>query len=218
MTEVKYFTFSPFSENTYIIYDETKECIIIDPGCYTADERKTLSDFIQNNDLKPVRLINTHCHLDHVFGNRYVSDTYQLPTEIHEGEKSVLASFARVCQQYGIPNVQTPPEPKVFLTEKNTIAFGNTKLSILFTPGHSPASISFYCAKSNFIIAGDVLFKGSIGRTDLPGGNYTTLMESIKNQLLNLPDSTLVYSGHGPVTAIGLERKTNPFILEYLSK
>lgn len=218
MAQVKYFTFSPFSENTYILYDATKECIIIDPGCYTDDERKKLSNFIQKNNLKPVRLINTHCHIDHVFGNKYVAEKYDLALEIHKGEIPVLESVAMAADMYGIPNVQPSPEPSVFLEKGDIITFGETELEVLFTPGHSPASISFYCKESNFIIGGDVLFQRSIGRTDLPGGNYNTLMESIKNNFLTLPDSTLIYSGHGPVTAVGPERKTNPFILEYLGK
>jgi glyoxylase-like metal-dependent hydrolase (beta-lactamase superfamily II) len=218
MTQVKYFTFGPFSENTYILYDDTKECIIIDPGCYTAPERQQLSNFINQNDLKPVRLINTHCHLDHIFGNKYVADTYQLGLEIHQGEIPVLEAAPMAAQMYGIQGMQPSPSPSRFIKEGDTISFGNTTLSVLFTPGHSPASISFYCEKSHFVIGGDVLFHGSIGRTDLPGGNFNTLMESIVNQLLTLPDRTLVYSGHGPATAVGSERKTNPFILQYLGK
>jgi len=217
MTQVHYFTFSPFAENTYIIYDDTKECIIVDPGCYTPAERDELSQFISDNALTPVRLINTHCHLDHVFGNRYVADTYQLPLEIHEGELPVLNSFPMTVQMYGIPATQQSPDPdpNKFIKEGDTIRFGNTELEVRFTPGHSPASVSFYCANSNFIIGGDVLFQGSIGRTDLPGGDMDTLMQSIKREFLSLPDNVVVYSGHGNPTTIGQERKTNPFILQY---
>jgi glyoxylase-like metal-dependent hydrolase (beta-lactamase superfamily II) len=218
MAQVHFFTFSPFSENTYVIYDETKECIIIDPGCYTDAERKTLSNFIQEHDLTPVRLINTHCHLDHVFGNRYVAETYKLALEIHEGELPVLESVAVVSQMYGIPNVQQSPDPDPdkYINEGDTISFGNTALSVFFTPGHSPASVSFYCKEDNFIIGGDVLFQSSIGRTDLPGGNMDTLMKSIFDHFLTLPDETTVYSGHGNPTTVGAERKGNPFILEYV--
>lgn len=217
MARVQYFSFSPFSENTYIIYDDSKECIIIDPGCYTEEERQTLSNFISNNDLTPVRLINTHCHLDHVFGNRYVAETYKLPLEIHEGELPVLESVAMVAQMYGIPNVQQSPDadPDKFIKEGDIITFGETKLSVLFTPGHSPASVSFYCKEDDFLIGGDVLFQGSIGRTDLPGGNYDTLLQSIISKFLPLPDQVVVYSGHGNPTTIGAERKSNPFILNY---
>lgn len=217
MAQVHFFTFSPFAENTYLIYDETKECILIDPGCYTEDERNTLSSFIQENNLTPVRLINTHCHLDHVFGNRYIAEKYQLPLEIHEGELPVLESVPVVSQMYGIPNVQQSPDPdpERFIQEGDTITFGNTTLHVLFTPGHSPASVSFYCKEDNFIIGGDVLFQGSIGRTDLPGGNMDTLMNSIFKHFLTLPDNTTVYSGHGSPTTVGAEKKHNPFILQY---
>lgn len=215
MTQVHFFAFSPFAENTYILYDETKECIIIDPGCYTPEERKQLSDFIAANDLAPVRLINTHCHLDHVFGNRYVAETYKLSLEIHEGELPVLESVPVVAQMYGIPNVQQSPDPDQYIYEGDVIQFGNSKLTVLFTPGHSPASVSFYCEKEHFIIGGDVLFQGSIGRTDLPGGNFDTLMQSIFNHFLTLPDNTIVYSGHGNPTTVGAEKTGNPFILDY---
>lgn len=217
MTQVKYFTFGPFAENTYLLYDDSKECIIIDPGCYTAAERQALSDFINQNDLTPVRLINTHCHLDHIFGNKYVADTYQLDLEIHKGEIPVLEAASIAAQMYGIPNMQPSPAPSRFIAEGDTITFGETSLKVLFTPGHSPASISFYCEKNHFVIGGDVLFHGSIGRTDLPGGNFETLMESITTQILTLPDRTLVYAGHGPATAVGSEKKTNPFVLQYLN-
>lgn len=217
MTKVHYFVFSPFSENTYVLYDETKDCVVIDPGCYTVAERKELSDFITNNNLNVVRLINTHCHIDHVFGNRYVAETYKMPLEIHEGEIPVLNSLAMTAQMYGIPNVQQSPDPdpSKFIKEGAVIKFGNSSLKVLFTPGHSPASVSFYCEKAAFVIGGDVLFQGSIGRTDLPGGNYDTLMQSIFDNFLTLPDNTVVYSGHGNPTTVGAERKSNPFVLEY---
>lgn len=220
MAQVHFFAFSPFSENTYIIYDATKECIIIDPGCYTEAERNTLSTFIQEQGLKPVRLINTHCHLDHVFGNRYVAETYQLALEIHEGELPVLESVPVVSQMYGIPNVQQSPDPdpNKYIQEGDIISFGETELKVFFTPGHSPASVSFYCKEDGFIIGGDVLFQGSIGRTDLPGGNMDTLMKSIFDHFLTLPDETTVYSGHGNPTTVGAERKSNPFVLQYANK
>jgi len=218
MTAVKSFIFSPFSENTYILFDATKECIIIDPGCYTQEERNTLSNFIEKKGLKPVRLLNTHCHLDHVFGNRFVAEKYGLPLEIHRGEIPVLESVPVVAQMYGIPNVQNSPDPSKFLEEGDTVTFGQTSLKVLFAPGHSPASICFYNESDGFIIGGDVLFQGSIGRTDLPGGSYETLMESIRTQFLPLPDETIVYSGHGNPTTIGAENQHNPFIKDYLSK
>lgn len=212
MALVAKFTFNPFQENTYVVYDDSGECIIFDPGCATADEKKQLSSFIEANKLKPVRLINTHCHLDHVFGNRYVSEHYGLGLEIHEGELPVLKAVPQICIMYGLPQPELSPTPSAFLEPGTSVTFGNTTLKILFTPGHSPASISFYCAESNFVIAGDVLFYESIGRTDLPGGDFATLIQSIKTQLFPLGDEVRVYSGHGEDTTIGHEKEHNPFL------
>jgi len=210
---IKQFVFSPFSENTYVLYDETKEAIIIDPGCYEQHERDELEDFISNEGLKPVRLILTHAHLDHIFGNKFVFDKYGLLPEMHKGELPVLQSAVIVAAKYGVP-MEASPEPKIFLTEGDKITFGNSVLDSFFTPGHSPASLSFYCEKDGFVIAGDTLFNGSIGRTDLPGGDMKTLLTSIRTQLLTLPDNTIVYSGHGPATSVKVERVMNPFLME----
>ena len=213
MAVVAEFTFNPFQENTYVIYEENGECIIIDPGCYTQTERDTLSAFISDGNLRPVRLLNTHCHLDHVFGNQYIADKYQLGLEIHQGELPVLEAVPQVSAMYGIPNVVPSPTPSAYLNAGDVISFGKeTKLEVLFTPGHSPASVSFYNRKEGYLIGGDVLFQGSIGRTDLPGGDFNTLISSIKTQLFPLGDEVQVYSGHGPSTTIGEERRTNPFL------
>ncbi len=209
--QVAVFTFNDFLENTYLLYDETRDCVIIDPGCNNEDEKNTLIDFVNGQGLKPVRLLNTHCHIDHVLGNAFVSDYYNLPLETHEGEIPVLKSCAQVAMMYGIPYEPSPPITK-FLDESQTVQFGSTELKILFTPGHSPASISFYHEETKQIIGGDVLFQGSIGRTDLPGGNMETLLESIRNNFFNLPDDTIVYPGHGPKTSVGVEKKSNPFL------
>lgn len=212
MTQVQAFEFNPFAENTYVVWDDTGECVIFDPGCYTVAERDALRQFIEEKKLRPVRLINTHCHLDHVFGNPFVVKTWGIGLEIHEGEWPVLARFEQVCQMYGVPFEDSQPMPVNFLEGGETLVFGNTKLKILFTPGHSPASISFYCAEEGFVIAGDVLFFESIGRTDLPGGNADLLIQSIRSQILCLPDETLVYPGHGPATTVRHEREYNPFL------
>lgn len=214
MAQVHCLTFNPFQQNTYIVYDETGECVILDPGCFDERERRQLRQFIDDNRLRPVRLLNTHCHLDHVFGNAFVAQHYGLGLEIHAKELSVLASFPMVAQMYNVRPVQQSPEPSNFLEADSVLTFGNTELKILFTPGHSPGSICFYNERDAFIIVGDVLFESSIGRTDLPGGHYKTLMNSIFDQLLPLPDAVTVYSGHGNPTTIGQERKTNPFILD----
>ncbi len=216
MTQVVCLTFNPFEENTYLIYDESKECIIIDPGCLDSDEKKTLSDRIVQLGLHPVRLINTHCHLDHIFGNRFVAEKYGLSLEIHTGEIPVLERAPQAAMLYGIPYPERSPAPGGFIEDKEMIEFGNTRLEAILTPGHSPASLSFFCKEYNFLIAGDVLFYGSIGRTDLPGGDYDTLLESIVQKLLPLGDDVQVYSGHGPSTSIGFERLNNPFLLDYL--
>ena len=211
MIHVASFTFNPFQENTYVLYDETKECIIIDPGCYTENERKQLKAFIKNEGLKPVRLINTHCHLDHICGNAFIAKEYNLELEAHEGEKVVLDSSVAHGQMYGFV---FEPSPAIgsYLKEGEKVRFGNSSLDILYTPGHSPASITFYSKEDGFVIAGDVLFFMGIGRTDLPGGDHQTLLKSIREQLFTLPEETLVYNGHGQKTKIGFEKVNNPFL------
>lgn len=211
MVKISFFTFNPFQENTYILSDETKECVIIDPGCYDKQEQETITKFIEDNGLKPVKLLNTHCHIDHVFGNRFIFNKYGFKPEIHEKDLIVLNSLLQVGALYNL-KVEESPAPAVFLDEKDIISFGNSKLSILFTPGHSPGSICFMDKEGKSIIAGDVLFQGSIGRTDLPGGDYDTLINSIKTKLFPLADDFKVYPGHGPATTIGQEKRTNPFL------
>ena len=212
MSNIIKLTFNPFQENTYIIYDDSKECIIIDPGCYDASEKSFLSAKIKELGLKPVRLLNTHCHLDHIFGNAYVAKTFNLPLEIHKGEIPVLEAFLPTSLGYGITNVEASPSPGCFIEEGASICFGETTLKTLLTPGHSPASICFYNEKDSYVIAGDVLFYEGIGRTDLPGGDYQTLLNSINTELFLLPDNTIVYPGHGIKTTIGHEKVHNPFL------
>jgi len=211
MLTIKSFEFSPIQENTYLLYNEFNECIIIDPGCYFPEERDTLTNFIKEQKLIPKWLINTHCHLDHVFGNAFVADQYQLELHIHEGEKKVLEYAPTSGLMYNMP-FDNYTGPLHFLKEGGVIEIGDDKLAVLFTPGHSPASISFYCAAQDFIIAGDVLFYRSIGRTDLPGGNHAMLLDSIRQKLFTLPEATKVYSGHGRPTRIGEEIRENPFL------
>lgn len=208
--KIQPFTFNDFYENSYIVYDETRECIIIDPGCNTISEQKELTDFISDLSLRPIHLINTHCHIDHILGNRFVHETYGLPLSAHKKEKSVLDSGNQVALMYQIP-YNPSPEITLFLDEGDTIHFGISTFHILFTPGHSPASISLHNAEHKILIAGDVLFQGSIGRTDLPGGNFEVLTRAIREKLFILHDDTVVYPGHGPTTTTGIERRTNPF-------
>lgn len=212
MATIESFVFNMFSENTYIVYDESKECVIIDPGCYSEDERQRLKAFVDQNELKPVALLNTHCHVDHVFGNRFVAETWGLGLTIPAGEEQVLAAFPQVAQMYAIPNIQQSPDPTSLLKEGDEVKFGNTRMNVLSTPGHSPASVCFYIEADQKVIAGDVLFAGSIGRTDLPGGDYDTLIRSIKTKLLPMNDQVEVFPGHGPSTTIGSERRRNPFL------
>jgi Zn-dependent hydrolases, including glyoxylases len=214
MLFVKYFTFNPVQENTYILYNEQKECCIIDPGCYFPEEEQTLKSAIESEGLKPVLLLNTHCHLDHIFGNRFVAATWGLELHIHELEKPVLAFGPQSGRQWQLP-FENYEGPLHFIQPGRNIQIGNDELQVFFTPGHSPGSISLYHEPGGFVIGGDVLFNGSIGRTDLPGGDYATLINSIQTQLFTLPDETKVYSGHGPVTTIGFEKMNNPFVKLY---
>lgn len=213
MSRIVSFTCNPFYENTYVLYDDTGECVIIDPGCYTKEEKEDVSDFITRNNLKPVLLINTHCHIDHVLGNRFIAEKYGLKLLMHRGELPVLHAVDDYAESLGI-FYDKSPEPEIFVDEGNDVTFGSTKLHVLFTPGHSPASICFYDKESKFIVSGDVLFYDSIGRYDLPGGNLNTLMTSIRTKLLTLPDDITVYPGHGPHTTIGREKQHNPFLNE----
>jgi glyoxylase-like metal-dependent hydrolase (beta-lactamase superfamily II) len=209
MIQIAKFTFNPFQENTFILMDETKECVIIDPGCQTKAEKETLSNFISEQGLKPVRLLNTHCHVDHVFGNFYVSETYNLPLEAHKLDLPTLKMVPQACMLYGIKEFELSPEPTVFLEEGDEITFGNSSLEVIFTPGHAPGHVVFYAAEDGFVVNGDVLFAGSHGRTDLPGGDYATLKKSIIEKMFALPEETVVLCGHGPETTIGQEKTSN---------
>lgn len=211
MLTIEKFTFSPVQENTYVVYNEQGDCCIIDPGCYFGNERQELKAFIEENRLTPTYLLNTHCHLDHVFGNKFVHDTWGLTLHLHEKDKVVLDHAPTSGLKWGLPFDQYEGD-LIYLREGDTIRLGNDQLNILFTPGHSPGSISFYCAAQHFILSGDVLFQRSIGRTDLPGGDFDTLAQSIRSQLYTLPDETVVYSGHGDETTIGAEKIHNPFV------
>lgn len=211
MLQIKSFVFSPIQENTYILYNEFKECIIIDPGCYFDEEKEALKAFIENNKLKPVLLLNTHCHLDHVFGNKFVAETYSLTLHLHEKEQQVLAFAPTSGLMYNMP-FDNYTGGFLLLKEGDIIKLGDDELKVIEAPGHSPGSVCFYCTAQNFVIGGDVLFQRSIGRTDLPGGSHETLLNSIRKKLLVLPDETIVYSGHGSTTTIGEEKKFNPFL------
>ena len=213
MITIEKFTFNPFQENTYLLYDETKECVVIDPGCYVPEEKAHLVNFIKENGLKPVKLLNTHCHIDHIQGNYIISREFNLKLEANKLEIPVLEKSPTWGLQYGIKG-DLSPAIEVFLNEGDQVKFGNSILDVIFVPGHSPGHIAFISHEDKFIINGDVLFKGSFGRYDLPGGNVYTLSKSIQEKLFSLPDEYLIYAGHMGETTIGAEKNTNP-ILQY---
>ena len=210
MLQVKSFTFGPFSENTYIIYNEQKECMIIDPGMYNASEQQAFSAFIEQQQLMPKYLINTHCHIDHIFGNPYCVETYGLSLHAHALEQAVMDMAPTSAVLYGLhlPEIVSIEH---FVEAGSNFQLGNYTSTRLFTPGHSPGSITLLEKTEKIAIVGDVLFNGSIGRTDLPGGHHQTLLNSIQSELFALDPETIVYSGHGPKTSIGHEQLTNPF-------
>ncbi|MEO6231796.1 MAG: MBL fold metallo-hydrolase [Ferruginibacter sp.] len=211
MLQIQSFTFNPIQENTYLLYNEFSQCVIIDPGCYFDEEKEELVDFIKENKLKPIALLNTHCHLDHVFGNKFIAETFQLTLQMHEKEKPVLEFAPTSGLMYNIPFDNYQGE-FIFLKMADKIKMEEDELIVIEAPGHSPGSICFYCARQNFLIGGDVLFQRGIGRTDLPLGDHQTLLNSIRNNLFVLPDETVVYPGHGPSTNLGVEKRENPFL------
>lgn len=212
MLKVKSFIFSPVQENTYVLYNDQGECLIIDPGCYLPEEKQEIQLFIDKNRLTPKMLLNTHCHLDHVFGNKFFSDTHNLTLQIHPKEEQLLQMAPASGLMFDL-HFENYEGNFIYLDEGDKIILGEDELEIIHAPGHSPGSICFYSKTQKFLIGGDVLFNNSIGRTDLPGGDYDTLISSIKEKLFALPDDVTVYSGHGPETTIGQEKKYNPFLI-----
>jgi glyoxylase-like metal-dependent hydrolase (beta-lactamase superfamily II) len=211
MYNVKVFIFSPIQENTYVLYNNKNEAVIIDPGCYGTEEEEELADYISSAGLSPVLLLNTHCHLDHVFGNKYVAEKWGLVPHIHRLEQKVLEFAPAAGLMWNMPFDNYQGELK-FLEEGDVTGVDGSPLHILFAPGHSPGSICFHSQEDAFVVSGDVLFRGSVGRTDLPGGSSSVLTASIKNVMYALPNNTTVYSGHGPSTTIGEEKMSNPFV------
>ena len=211
MFTVQVFTFRAIQENTYLLINERQEGIVIDPGCYDDDERQTLADFFTQNGVQPKLLLQTHCHLDHVFGTRWLAGAYSLVPHLHPLEEEVLQMAPVFGLEWGLP-MDSYQGPLAYLEDGATLTFGDDRLEVLFVPGHSPGHLCFYCAAQKFVIGGDVLFRESIGRTDLPGGSYPTLIRSIRERLFTLPDDTVIYPGHGPETTIGYEKRYNPFL------
>lgn len=211
MIKIKIFVFNEFSMNTFVLFDETNECVIIDCGCNSEKEEKILVDFISGNALKPVQVLNTHGHIDHVFGNLFIKEKYNIPYFIHPADVFFIEDAVDYGQYFGF-NMEVPPQADGFLEEGKDVVFGNSTLHTIHVPGHSPGGVCFYNEEQKILIAGDVLFYGSIGRSDLPGGNHNQLIENIKNKLLVLPDDVVVYPGHGQETTIGFEKQNNPFL------
>ncbi len=205
------FSFNPFSENTYLLYDETGEAVIIDPGCAFPEEEQELLEFITGKGLVVKKVLLTHAHVDHVMGCKFVCNALKVNILMHPEDLFLLQKAPQIGMMYGFP-VSESPDPEGFLNHGDVFRFGATELEVAFTPGHSPGSISFIHHASKSVICGDVLFQGSIGRTDLPGGNMETLLNSIRTQIFCLSDDYRVYSGHGPVTTVGAEKKFNPFL------
>ena len=210
--EIKQFSFSPFQENTYVAYTDNLEAMIVDPGCYSTVEEEQLRAFIESKALKVKHLVNTHLHLDHAFGNSFVEDTWNVKTSAHTGDAFWLKGMAGQCRMFGLELRKPTPGISIELHEGDQIQLGTESFEVLHVPGHSPGSVVLYNAKDHFLFAGDVLFEGSIGRTDLQGGDYAQLIKGIQEKLLVLPDETVVYSGHGSATTIGREKASNPFL------
>jgi len=211
MITIKTFIFNDFQENTYILSNETRSCIIVDPGCYISSEQNELSDYIEINQLIPEAILNTHGHIDHVLGCKYIKEKYNIPFIAHKDELDLIKATLDYGLMFGIKADQ-PPLPDRFIDENENFVFGNTSLKIFHIPGHSPGSIALYSADDKMILTGDVLFRGSIGRTDLPGGNFNLLISGIKSKLLTLPGDTIAFPGHGPYTTINDELRNNPFL------
>lgn len=212
MIKIQQFTFNFIAVNTYLVYDETKEAVLIDCGCMNAGEEAVLSGFISENHLELKRLLCTHYHVDHIIGNAFIYHAYHLKPEMHAGERMPgMPSLKQQLAGLGIAKHFEEIEPGRFIEDNEEIRFGKSTLKALLTPGHSPASLSFYDSESGVVFTGDALFQGTVGRTDLWGGDYKTLLSSIKERLFTLPDNTAIYPGHESPSTIGIEKRTNPY-------
>lgn len=211
MIHLEVFVFNSFQENTYLLYDDSGKCIITDPGMSNRQEQEQFSTFLHEHKLTPEAILNTHCHVDHILGCKYIKDSYGIPFYFHQEESRILEKAEDFGAFLGL-EVETPPPPDKFVAGDAVFYFGNSSLKLLHVPGHSPGSIALYSEADRFVITGDALFNGSIGRTDLPGGDYATLIASIQTQLMTLPRNVRVFPGHGPSSTIGQEYDTNPFL------
>jgi hydroxyacylglutathione hydrolase len=207
---IKKFIYNDFQENTFVISDDHNNCIIIDPGCYYPEEYNELSLYISQNELAPIALLNTHCHIDHVLGNAWVMRKYKIPFYMHEADLATLNAVPNYAPMYGFVGFEASPQPTHLVSHGDILEFGNLKFEVLFTPGHAPGHVVYYCDSQKLVINGDVLFKGSFGRFDLPNGDLQTLKKSITEIIFQLPEDTVIYCGHGPETNVGTEKNTNP--------
>lgn len=211
MIKIEKFVVNPLQENTFVVSDETGACIFVDPGFYYEEEHTEVKEYVEDNNLKPVKIVNTHCHFDHIMGVEFLRKEYGIPFHAHAEDAYWIEKAEEQGEMFAINMKKVAPTDYHF-SEKETVKFGNTEFKIIHIPGHSPGHVVFYNEKNSLLIAGDVLFYGSIGRTDLPGGNYNELISGIKNKLFPLPDETKVYCGHGQETTIGFEKSSNPFL------
>jgi len=212
MLYLKSFTFNPFQQNTFLVYDDEGSAYLIDAGNSTDSENEQLKNFLEEKKLTLKRFLLTHAHIDHILGARYIFDTFGLLPEMHENEIFFIDRMMQSAGMYGV-NCEQAPMAEKFIKEGDKIMLGKYEFDCIFTPGHSPGSISFYNKENKLLLSGDVLFKGSIGRSDLPMGDHETLIRSIKEKLFPLGDDVKVYSGHGPATTIGFEKTSNPFLI-----
>jgi glyoxylase-like metal-dependent hydrolase (beta-lactamase superfamily II) len=211
MIKIKNFAFNELGVNCFVLYDETSECVIIDPGCNTVRQEEQLTGFIDSKHLKPVAILLTHGHFDHIFGITAIKAVYSCDLVMHKSDEILVENASQYAGIFGFTVGKTPKADR-FIDENDTVHFGNSSLEIIHVPGHSPGSICFYSGSDHFAICGDVLFNGSVGRTDLPGGNHELLIKGIRDKLMILPRETIVWPGHGPHTTIGREHDTNPFL------
>ena len=211
--KIKRFEFNMLPVNCYLAYDNTKEAVIIDPGCLYTEEKEFLRDYIASKGLTVKHQLCTHLHLDHVFGYKFIKETYGLGIEANPADEYWLEQAPHQARAFGLtyPEIKEPIETPLF--DGDIITFGNLQLEAICVPGHSPGSLAFYCREKRVLFSGDVLFQGSIGRADLQGGNFEELKENICNRLFTLPDDVAVYPGHGPSTTIGYEKRNNPFFI-----
>ncbi|MDO5394836.1 MAG: MBL fold metallo-hydrolase [Bacteroidales bacterium] len=213
MLKIKQFIFNPFDENTYLLVDEaTRRAAVVDPGMFNDREQEVFDSYVKANDIEITQIINTHMHLDHCFGDNYVADRYSAKVSAHIADESLAAGLRQQCLRFGMDMYATPVEINVKLEDGDVIKIGDSSLRVIHIPGHSPGGIALYDAEDKILISGDSLFEGSIGRTDLPGGSHSELVNAVRTRLLTLPADTKVLPGHGPSTTIGRERQFNPYL------